>query len=93
MLFRSIFANEDKLVDVLLHQNFQHLPFELHDVVVKCIVPFTHHFDDGKTFLVIGEEDFDVEGIRPKMVPLGMDVIIVNGFIEVELIVFAVEKR
>jgi len=42
--------------------------------------------------LVVGKQDFDVQGIRPKMVPLWVYVIVVHGFIEVELVVFAVEK-
>jgi len=88
-----VFADQNKFVDALLHEQFQHFAFELHDVVVECIVPLTHHLDDGKSFLVIGEEDFDVEGIGTEMVPLRMDVIVVHGFVEVELVVLAVEKR
>lgn len=93
MVVEHIFANHHKLVNAFLDEDFEHLAFELHDVVVQRIVPFSHHFDDGKPFLVIGEQDFDVEGIRPKMVPLGVDVIVVNGFIEIELIVLSIEKR
>ena len=92
MEIEHIFADQNEFVDALLCQNLQHLALELHDVVIERIVPFPHHFNDGKSFLVVGKQDFDVQGIRPKMVPLWVDIIVVNSFIEIEFVVFPIEK-
>ena len=37
-----------------------HISFEIHDVVVKGIVPFTKQLNDCKFLFVIGKKDFYV---------------------------------
>ena len=55
VVVEHIFADHYKLVNAFLDEDFEYLAFELHDVVVQRIVPFSHHFDDGESLLVVGE--------------------------------------
>jgi hypothetical protein len=43
--------------------------------------------------LIVGIDNFDEKGFRSKIIPLGMDVMIVNRLGEVELAVLPPEKR
>lgn len=58
MKVQDVFTNKDKLLNSFFLQQFQYFALQCHDVVVKRVVPFSHQFNDGKTFCIIAKQDF-----------------------------------
>ncbi len=68
--------------------------FEMHDVVVKRIIPFPNKFDHHKTSIVIGIKHFDVERFRSHKVPVRIDIVAINGIgIQIEVVAFSIVWR
>jgi len=92
MEIQYVFADEDEFGNAFLHHQLSHFALEEHDVVVDGIVPFTDHFDDGKTLLVVRKQDFNVQGLRSEAVPLRMNQVVVHFVCEHEFAVFPFVK-
>ena len=75
---QHVFTNENIAVNAFFDHKIHQIALEKDAVVVQAIVPFANHFDDGVALLVIGKQDFEVQGMRSKKVPLRVDVKIVN---------------
>jgi hypothetical protein len=93
MKVEHILADEDELADAFPNERVNHFALQKHDIIIDGIVPFPDHFDDDEVMLVIGKEYLEVERGRTEVVPLRMDVKIVDGVGEFELAVFAAVER
>lgn len=93
MKIQHIFTNKKKPVDAITHHVIDDFPFEVHDIVVQAIVPFADEFNDGKPFIIIGKEYFQVKRCRAKFIPLGVNKVVVDLISEVKLAVLPAVKR
>jgi hypothetical protein len=92
MEIEDVLADQNEFRDPIAHQGIGDLAFEIHNVVVEAVVPFTDHLYDAKSQVIIDIQYFDVKGGTPHVVPLGMDDIIVDGMRKLELTVFPAIK-
>jgi hypothetical protein len=92
MKVEHIFTDQDKLVDPLADEGVHHIPFQMHYVILNAVIPFADEFHDGISLLVVGVKEFHIERGAAKIIPLGMDIIIVNLLRELKLTVLTSEK-
>jgi hypothetical protein len=67
--------------------------FQKHDVVVQQIVPFTNQFNYRITLAVVGEEKLHEQRLTANVVPLRMNIKIVNLVAEFEFRILLIVKR
>ena len=79
MKIQYILGDQNKFVNAFIHEFFQHFPFQFHDIIFNRIVPFPYQFNDGIFFFVVSQQYFQVKCAAAKIIPLRMDIIIVNG--------------
>lgn len=93
MEIQHIFSDDDELADAVGHEFIHHIPLQKHDVVVQAVVPFAYQLKNGEALLVVGEKDFQVHGLRAEIVPVRVDVVVVDLLSVLELIVGPAVKR
>jgi hypothetical protein len=69
------------------------LALQKHNVVVQQVIPFTNHLHNRIALAVVGEEEFHKQGLTANVVPLRMNIKIVNLVAEFEFGIFLIEKR
>ena len=92
VIVEHILTNQNKARYAAIDHFFNHIALEGHDVVVEAIVPFSDELDDTVPFVVVAVKYFNEEGVGADIVPLWMDVMVVNAVSEVHLAVFAFEE-
>ena len=94
MHIEYVFAYQNEFVDSRIHHGSDDFIFENHNVVVDTIVPLANELDYPKAGFIIGEDNFQVKGLRAEIVPLRMDEIIVDYLAKLELtILSSIERR
>jgi hypothetical protein len=93
MELKYIFPDQDKVLDILLHQDLHHIAVEKHDVVVERIIPLTQHLNYTVLFFITAVKYLGIKGFRTKFIPLGVDIVIINDVGKLELTVLPVVKR
>src|SRR5690606_8554446 len=90
---KHILTNHDKFVNSRIDHQVDHFPFEQHDIVVYRIIPFADQLDNGITSLVIGKQNFKVQCVGAKIIPLGMKQEVVYLFVKFKFTVLRSVKR
>jgi len=93
MKIQYIFPDQNEPGDLMAHQVFNDIPLQIHDIIVDRIVPFTQQFDHAEPTVIINIQQLDVKGGGADIVPLRMDIIIVDAVAEFEFAVFPAVKR
>ena len=76
-----------------MNQMIGELSLQKHDVVVQQIVPFTNQFNYRITLAVVGEEEFNEQRLTANVVPLRMNIKIVDLVAEFEFRILLIVKR
>jgi len=84
MEVENVLSDQYKLEDAFVHEFLQDFPLQFHNIVLNGIIPLPDHLDDGILLLVVGQEDLQVERTATEIVPLGMNIIVVDGLGEFE---------
>ncbi len=66
-------------------KRIRHFPLELHDIIFDGIVPLSYQFDHCIMFFIIGHQHFEINSAVAEIIPLRMDIIVVNGLSELKL--------
>ena len=53
-----IFADQDKFVDSVFEHRFHHIAVQVHNIVIKAVVPFAYKFDNTVTIVIISKKYF-----------------------------------
>ena len=89
-----VFTDQNVAVNAFFDHVIHQFTFEVDAVVVKAVVPFTDHFDDGVALIVIRVQHFQVQSQGANGVPLRMNEIVVNFIGVIKLAILAsVEGR
>jgi hypothetical protein len=88
-----VLCDQYVFVNAFLVQEIHHFALHFHDIVLDGIVPFADEFYDGEIEFVIGVNDLHVQRTAAKIIPLRMDIIIVDRLRKFKLAVFPSVKR
>jgi len=74
-----ILCNEYEFIDTLFIHDIGDISPECHDIIFNGIIPLPHQFNNSEMHIILYEEHFQEECFGAKLIPLGMDVKIVEG--------------
>lgn len=89
----DVFTDEDEFIDTRLNHWVYEFFTQGTDVVADGIVPFAHHFYDGKALFVVGIKHLAEKRFRVYKIPLMVDDMVVNAVRVVKFAVAAAVKR
>jgi len=79
---QDVAAEQDEFAYAGIEQRFDDVALEGLNVVGYGIIPFADQFQNGVPICIIGVKNLKIKGIGSEIVPLGMDVVIVNPVME-----------
>src|SRR5690606_16236182 len=77
MKVEYIFANQNKFANSVFHHVLNHITLQHHNIIADGIIPFAHQLNDGKRFVVIAINYFQIKSRGSKVVPLRMNEIVI----------------
>lgn len=89
----DVFPDQDELANTFPDHGINDFAFEGHDIILDGIVPFPYQFNNGIIQVIIRKQQFHVEGPGAKLIPLWMDVVVVNRLAEFKFTVFPAVER
>ena len=93
MEVQDVLADEHEARNAVAQERFHEVALQEHDVVVQQVVPLADQFDDRIAFVVVGEEDLEVERAGTEGIPLRVDHMVVHCMVELELAMLPAEER
>lgn len=93
MEVQYIFADQDEAGDAAIKHDLNEVALERHDIVVETVIPFTNQFDHAEAFLIIAEDHFYKECSRPNVIPLRMNVMVIDPLREIHFAILLFKER
>src|SRR6056297_3220163 len=93
MKIEHILSNEDKFSNSTFHHYFQYVTLQKHNIVEQAVIPFTKHFNNRKTSVVVGIDDLYKQSFGAKVIPLWVNIMIIYGMVKIKFTIFSSEKR